>query len=109
MTSWNACTAMMKTDVNNKHVPFKKTRMTIEGRSNIQPMMASLGLRFGSDDRDIRIISILDFHVIAIVAKSRETQHIPRIVWVCAFLCKKYRNEFLRAYSSCFIRFQKIS
>ena len=56
--TWTAYTAMMKVDVNNKHVPCKKTRMTIKGRSNVRPMMASLGLRFGSDDSDIRIISI---------------------------------------------------
>ena len=85
MISWYACTAMMKADVNNKHVPFKKTRMTIEGRSNIQPMMASLGLRFGSDNCDILIISTLHYHVKAIVANRRDTQHIPRIDWVCAF------------------------
>jgi len=85
MTSWNARTAMMKADVNNKHVPFKKTRMTIEGRSNVVPMMTLLAIRFGSDYSDIRIISILDFHVMAILAGRREAQHIPRIDWVCAF------------------------
>ena len=76
---------MMKADVNNKHVPFKKTRMKIEGRSNVVLMMTLLAIRFGSDYSDIRIISILDFHVMAIVAKRREAQHIPRIDWVCAF------------------------
>ena len=85
MTSWNACTAMMKADVNNKHVPFKKTGMTMEGRSNVVPMMTLLAIRFGSDYSDIRIISILDYHVKAIVARGRDTQHIPRIDWVCAF------------------------
>ena len=63
MTSWNACTAMMKADVNNKHVPFKKTRMTIEGRSNVVPMMTLLGIRFTGDYSDTLIISILDYHV----------------------------------------------
>jgi len=63
MTSWNARTAMMKADVNNKHVPFKKTRMTIEGRSNVVPMMTLLAIRFGSDYSDKWIISILDYHV----------------------------------------------
>ena len=58
MTSWNACTAMMKADVNNKDVPFKKTRMTMEGRSNVVPMMTLLAIRFGSDYSDKWIISI---------------------------------------------------
>ena len=49
-----------------------------------------------SDRGSIPLISILDFHVMAIVAKSREIQHIPRIDWVCAFFMqKKYRMEFL--------------
>ena len=85
MISWNACTAIMNLDVNNKHVPFKKTRMTIEGRSNVVPMMTLLAIRFGSDYSDKWIISILDYHVKAIVARSRDTQHIPRLDWVCAF------------------------
>ena len=85
MTSWNACTAMMKADVNNKHVPFKKTKMTIEGRSNVVLMMTLLALRFTGDYSDTLIISILDYHVKAIVARSRDTQHIPRLDWVCAF------------------------
>ena len=89
MISWNVCTAMMKVDVNNKHVPFKKTRMTIEGRSNVVPMMTLLALRFGLEKRHIWIISILDYHVQAIVAKRRDTQHISRLDWVCAF----YFNE----------------
>jgi len=63
MRSWNVCTAMMKADVNNKHVPFKKTRMTIEGRNNVVPMMTLLAIRFGSDYSDKWIISILDYHV----------------------------------------------
>ena len=77
---------MMKADVNNKHVPFKKTRMTMEGRSNVVPMMTLLALRFGLEKRHTWIISILDYHVKAIVAKRRDTQHIPRLDWVCAFL-----------------------
>ena len=85
MTSWNACTAMMKADVNNKHVPFKKTGMTMEGRSNVVPMMTLLALRFGLEKRHTWIISILDFHVMAIVAERRDAQHILRIDWVCAF------------------------
>ena len=85
MASWNACTAMMKVDVNNKYVPFKKTGMTMEGRSNVVPMMTLLAIRFGSAYSDKWIISILDYHVKAIVARSRDTQHIPRIDWVCAF------------------------
>ena len=85
MISWNACTAMMKADVNNKHVPFKKTGMTIEGRSNVVPMMTLLAIRFTGDYSDTLIISILDFHVMAILAGRREAQHIPRIDWVCAF------------------------
>ena len=90
MTSWNVCTAMMKVDVNNKHVPFKKTGMTTEGRSNVVPMMTLLAIRFGSAYRDKWIISILDYHVKAIVARSRDTQHIPGIDWVCAFIfCKE--------------------
>ena len=90
MTSWNACTAMMKADVNNKHVPFKKTGMTIEGRSNVVPMMTLLAIRFTGDYSDTLIISILDFHVMAIVARRREAQHIPGIDWVCAFIfCKE--------------------
>lgn len=32
--------------------------MTIEGRSNVVPMMTLLAIRFGSDYSDIRIISI---------------------------------------------------
>ena len=63
MTSWNACTAMMKADVNNKHVPFKKTRMTIEGRSNVVPMMTLLAIRFGSAYSDKWIISTTIQHV----------------------------------------------
>ena len=85
MISWNTCTAMMKVDVNNKHVPYKKTRMTMEGRSNVVPMMTLLAIRFGSAYSDKWIISILDYHVKAIVARSRDAQHIPRIDWVCAF------------------------
>ena len=99
MLSWNACTAMMKADVNNKHVPFKKTGMTMEGRSNVVPMMTLLALRFGLEKRHKPIISILDYHVKAIVARSRDTQHIPRIDWVCAFFMpmnrivqKSFRN-----------------
>ena len=76
---------MMKVDVNNKHVPYKKTRMTMEGRSNVVPMMTLLAIRFGSDYSDIWIISTLHYHVKAIVANRRDTQHIPRIDWVCAF------------------------
>ena len=71
MTYWNACTAMMKADVNNKHVRFKKTRMTIEGRSNVVPMMTLLAIRFGSAYSDKWIISILDYHVKAIVARVK--------------------------------------
>ena len=90
MTSWNACTAMMKADVNNKHVPFKKTRMTMEGRGNVVPMMTLLALSFRLEKRQKSIISILDYHVKAIVARSRDTQHIPGIDWVCAFIfCKE--------------------
>ena len=76
---------MMKADVNNGYGPYKKRRMTIEDKSNVQPVMVSLGLRFGSDNVHIRIISILDFHVMAILARRREAQHIPRLYWVCAF------------------------
>ena len=93
MTSWNTCTAMMKADVNNKDVPFKKTRMTIEGRSNVVPMMTLLAIRFGSGYSDKRIISILDYHVKAIVARSRDTQHIPGIDWVCAFIFVKNKKD----------------
>ena len=63
MTSWNACTAMMKADVNNKHVPFKKTGMTMEGRSNVVPMMILLALRFGLEKRHTWIISTTIQHV----------------------------------------------
>ena len=85
MISWNAYTAIMNLDVNNKHVPFKKKGMTIEGRSNVVPMMTLLAIRFTGDYSDTLIISILDFHVMAIVVGRREAQHIPRIDWVCAF------------------------
>jgi hypothetical protein len=59
--------------------------MTIEGRSNVVPMMTLLAISFRLEKRHKPIISILDYHVKAIVAKSRDTQHIPRIDWVCAF------------------------
>ena len=85
MASWNGCTAMMKADVNNKHVPFKKTRMTMESRSNVVPMMTLLALSFILEKRHTWIISILDFHVMTIFVGRREAQHIPRIDWVCAF------------------------
>ena len=76
--------------MNNKHVSFKKTGMTIEGRSNVVPMMTLLAIRFGSAYSDKWIISIFDYHVKAIVARSRDTQHIPGIDWVCAFIfCKE--------------------
>jgi len=42
-----------------------------------------------SDRGSIPLISILDFHVMAIVAGRREAQHIPRIDWVCAFFVQK--------------------
>ncbi len=38
-----------------------------------------------SDRGSIPLISILDYHIKAIIAGSRDTQHIPRIDWVCAF------------------------
>ena len=38
-----------------------------------------------SDRGSIPLISILDYHVKAIVARRRDAQHIPRIDWVCAF------------------------
>ena len=70
--------------------PSKKQWMTIEGRSNVVPMMTLLAIRFTGDYSDTLIISILDYHVKAIVARSRDTQHIPRIDWVCAFIfCKE--------------------
>ena len=80
-------------DVNNKHVPFKKTRMTIEGRSNVEPVMTLLVIRFTGGYSDILIISILDYHVKAIVAGSRDTQHIPRLGWVCAFFIFSHVNK----------------
>ena len=73
MISWNACTAMMKVDVKSKYVPFKKTRMTIEGESNVVPVMPLLALSFSGDLSQRVIISILDYHVKAIVARSRDT------------------------------------
>ena len=63
MISWNVCTAMMKADVNNKHVPFKKTRMMIEGESNLVPVMPLLALRFISDLAEKEIISTTIQHV----------------------------------------------
>ena len=36
-----------KADVLCKYVPYKKTRMTIEGESNLVPVMPLLALRFG--------------------------------------------------------------
>ena len=77
--------AMMKVDVKSKHVPFKKTRMTMEGESNVVPVMPLLALSFSGDLSQRVIISILDYHVKAIVARSRDAQHIPRLDWVCAF------------------------
>ena len=71
--------------MNNKHVPFKKTRMTIEGRSNVEPVMTLLALSFRLEKRQKSIISILDYHVKAIVARSRDAQHIPRIDWYVLF------------------------
>ena len=62
----------------------------MEGRNNAVPMMTLLALRFTGDYSDTLIISILDFHVMAIVAKRREAQRIPRIDWVCAFLFWRY-------------------
>ena len=46
-----------KADVNNKHVPIKKTRMTMEGRSNVVPMMTLLALSFRLEKRHTWIIS----------------------------------------------------
>ena len=86
MISWNVCTAMMKADVNNKHVPLKKTGMTMEDKSNVEPVMTLLALSFRLEKRHKPIISILDFHVMTIVVRRREAQHIPRIDWVCAFI-----------------------
>ena len=40
-----------------------------------------------SDRGSIPLISILDFHVMAIFARRREAQHIPRIDRVCAYFC----------------------
>ena len=40
-----------------------------------------------SDRGSIPLISILDFHVMTIVVRRREAQHIPRIDWVCAYFC----------------------
>ena len=54
---------MMKVDVKSKYVPFKKTRMTIEGESNVVPVMPLLALSFSGDLRQRVIISILDYHV----------------------------------------------
>ena len=54
---------MMKALVSSKHVPFKKTRMTIQGESNLVPVMPLLALRFISDLAEKEIISILDYHV----------------------------------------------
>ena len=42
-----------------------------------------------SDRGSIPLISILDFHVMAIVAGRREAQHILRTDWVCAFFMQK--------------------
>ena len=57
----------------------------MEDRSNVVPMMTLLSIRFGSAYSDKWIISTLHYHVKAIVANRRDTQHIPRIDWVCAF------------------------
>ena len=76
---------MMKTEVRIKYVPRKKLRMTIEGRAGVTPVMSSIAFMFRGQNVLRRIISILDFHVMAIVAKRCEAQHIP-IDWVCAFL-----------------------
>ena len=76
---------MMKVGVNNKYVPYKKRRMTIECRSNVGLMLKRQAIRFGRDYRDRWIISILDYHVKAIVARSRDAQHIPRIDWYVLF------------------------
>ena len=48
-----------------------------------------------SDRGSIPLISILDYHVKAIVARRRDAQHIPRIDWVCAFsfLIHLYRKN----------------
>ena len=48
-----------------------------------------------SDRGSIPLISILDFHVMAILAKRREAQHIPRIDWVCAYFY--YRVMFVES------------
>ena len=76
---------MMKTEVRIKYVPRKKLRMTIEGRMGVTLVMSSLAFIFGGQNVLRRIISILDFHVMAILARRREAQHIPGIGWVCAF------------------------
>ena len=68
-----------------KYVLSKKSGMTIEGESNVDFMMTLLALSFRLEKRHKSIISILDYHVKAIVARSRDTQHIPGIDWVCAF------------------------
>ena len=46
-----------------------------------------------SDRGSIPLISILDYHVKAIVARSRDTQHIPGIDWVCAFIFVKNKKD----------------
>jgi len=64
--------------------------MTIKDESNVALMMTLLALRFRLEKRHTPIISILDYHVKAIVAGSRDTQHILRINWVCAFFILRY-------------------
>ena len=68
-----------------KYVLSKKSGMTIEGESNVDFMMTLLALSFRLEKRHKPIISTLHYHVKAIVANRRDTQHIPRIDWVCAF------------------------
>lgn len=48
-----------------------------------------------SDRGSIPLISILDFHVMVILTRRREAQHIPRIDWVCAYFC--YRVMFIES------------
>lgn len=54
---------MMKVDVNNKYVPYKKLRMTIEAKSGVRPVMPSIAFNFGSEVVDILLISTIDQHV----------------------------------------------